>query len=54
MSFLNETNPPALERGSGPVKNPVISLLPNQPRSNDKGIHEEIVMKLTLASYIIE
>jgi hypothetical protein len=32
----------------------VISLFPNQPRSNDKGIHEEIVMKLTLASYIIE
>jgi hypothetical protein len=46
MGFFDETNPPALKRGSGAIEDLVISFFPNQPCSNDKDIHEEFIVKL--------
>jgi hypothetical protein len=47
MGFLDEANFPSLEGGSGPVKDPVITLFPYQPCPNDKDQHEELAMKLS-------
>jgi hypothetical protein len=49
IGLYNETQFPSLEGRLDFAENPIISLLPNQPRSNDEDIHEEFIIELILS-----
>jgi hypothetical protein len=49
ISLSNEAQFPTLKEGSDFAEDPIISLLPNQPRCNDEDIHEEFVIELSIS-----